>query len=204
MTVPTFRLTALAWLAALALPALAARVDVQALDGAGQPLPGTVVFLESPAARAAARPLAGTEIEQLAKQFTQRLTVVTVGSEVHFPNRDKVRHHVFSFSPAKTFEIKLYAGTPANPVRFDEPGVVVLGCNIHDQMLAWVLVVETPYFAQSDTLGQLTLPEVPAGAYRLRSWHPELPPGAAALDQALVIGAGPVAATVRLPVGAGR
>lgn len=185
-------------LACAPLPGLAARVDVQVLDRSGQALPGAVVFLESPAALAAARPLAGTEIEQLAKQFTQRLTVVPVGSAVGFPNRDKVRHHVFSFSPAKTFEIKLYAGTPSNPVLFDQPGVVVLGCNIHDRMLAWVLVVETPYYAQSDLLGQLTLPEVPAGSYRLRTWHPDLPPGAAALEQPLVVGAGPVRTSVQL------
>jgi plastocyanin len=199
------RIAGLAILAAglaAAAPAGAAAVDVQVTDGAGRPLPGAVVFLESPAARAAARPLEGIEIEQAAKRFSQRLTVVPVGSEVGFPNRDKVRHHVFSFSPAKTFEIKLYAGTPANPVRFDRPGVVVLGCNIHDSMVAWVLVVETPYFAQTDAQGRLALPEVPAGDYRLRAWHPDLPPGTPPLEQPLSVAGARTAASAQLALGA--
>jgi plastocyanin len=190
------RLLAAALLAA-PLAASATRVDVQLLDAGGGALEGAVVFLESPAARAAVTPAVGVEIEQMAKRFTQRLTVVPVGSEISFPNRDKVRHHVFSFSPTKTFELKLYAGTPANPVLFDRPGVAVLGCNIHDTMLAWVLVVETPYYAQSNALGQLRLPEVPPGSYRLRTWHPGMAPGAAALEQPLLVGATPQTALVR-------
>lgn len=176
----------------------AARVDVQVQDAAGKPLPGAVALLDSPAARAAVRPRAGLEVEQADKKFTQRVTVVPLGSEVHFPNRDKVRHHVFSFSKAKPFEIKLYTGTPANPVLFDRPGIVVLGCNIHDTMVAWVVVAETPWSGQTDALGQLRLPEVPAGAYTLRVWHPDLPPGTPPVEQALTVGAGEAAAVVRL------
>lgn len=183
----------------LATAALAARVDVQVQDAAGRPLPGAVAQLDSPAARAAVRPRAGLEIAQADKTFLPRVSIVPVGSEVQFPNRDKVRHHVFSFSKAKTFEIKLYAGTPANPVLFDRPGVVVLGCNIHDTMVAWVVVVETPWAALSDALGQARLGEVPAGAYTLRVWHPDLPPGTPPLEQPLTVGAADVAAAVRLP-----
>jgi plastocyanin len=184
-------------LLACALAASAARVDVQVQDADGRPLAGAVAYLDSPAARAAARPIVGTEVEQADKRFTQRVSVVTVGSEIHFPNRDKVRHHVFSFSPAKTFEIKLYTGTPANPVLFDRAGVVVLGCNIHDTMVAWVLVLETPWHGQSNALGQLRLPDVPAGAYTLRVWHPDLPPGTPPTAQPLGV-AGDAAAVVRL------
>jgi plastocyanin len=189
----------------LALPCLvlcgvvhAARVDVQVQDAAGKPLPGAVAMLDSPAARAAVRPRAGLEVEQADKKFTQRVSIVPVGSEVQFPNRDKVRHHVFSFSKPKTFEIKLYIGTPANPVLFDKPGIVVLGCNIHDTMLAWVVVAETPYTGQTDALGQLRLADVPPGAYTLRVWHPDLPPGTPPAEQPLTVGGAEANAAVRL------
>ena len=187
-----------AWLGAG--PLVAAPVDIEALGRDGKPLAETVVFLESSAARAAAKPAVGVEIEQADKRFTQQVTVVTAGSAVHFPNRDKVRHHVYSFSPVKAFELKLYIGTPANPVVFDKTGIAVLGCNIHDTMAAWVVVVDTPYYGQTAGNGRLRLADVPAGTYRLRSWHPDLPVGAPALDQALVVGPLGVTVTVRLPV----
>lgn len=171
-------------LAAAAAGAVPLEVSVVGADG--RPRADAAVFLESPAARAAARPVAGIEIEQADKRFTQTVTVVPVGTEVAFPNRDTVRHHVYSFSPTKTFELKLYTGTPANPVRFDRAGIAVLGCNIHDRMVAWVVVVETPWHARSDAQGRARL-DAPAGSYRLRVWHPDLPPGAPALEQPLVL-----------------
>lgn len=184
--------------ALLAGAASAGKVHLTVHDGAGKPLEGAVVFLESPAARALAAPLAGTEVAQRAKRFEPEVTVVTVGSAVTFPNRDTVRHHVYSFSPAKTFELKLYIGTPAHPVVFDKPGIAVLGCNIHDQMAAWVVIVETPYFARSAADGQAVLADVPAGNYRLRVWHPGLAVGAPAADQPLTVGAADQASLFRL------
>jgi plastocyanin len=195
--IPAMVLTAL--LAAIP-PAPAATVEIQALGRDGKPLPETVIFLESAAAKAAVRPLGGVEIEQLNKRFTQRVTVVPVGSAVDFPNRDTVRHHVYSFSPVKTFELKLYIGKPENPVLFDRVGIAVLGCNIHDTMIAWVVVVDTPYHGQSAAEGRIRLTDVPPGTYRLRSWHPDLPVGAPALDQAIVVGADGATASVRLPL----
>lgn len=176
----------------------AASVQVELRDEAGKPLSDAVVFLDSPEAAKAVKPMLGAEMAQQGKEFVPRVLVVTKGTELAFPNRDKVRHHVYSFSPAKKFELKLYAGTPANPVLFDQPGVVLLGCNIHDSMVGWVLVVNTPYHGQSQA-GRLTLDNVPAGNYHLRSWHPGLPVGAAALDQALVVpSSGSVTASVRM------
>lgn len=178
---------------ATAAPALhAAAVEVRVTDAAGRPLPQAVVFLESREARAAVKPAAGVEIEQVARQFAPQVSVVTVGTAVSFPNRDTVRHHVYSFSPTKKFEIKLYVGTPAAPVVFDQPGIAVLGCNIHDQMAAWVVVLDTPYFARTGADGRATLPAAPAGSYRLRAWHAALPPGAAASDMALRLDTAPV------------
>ena len=146
------------------------------------------------------RPLAALEMAQQKKQFVPEVLVVPVGSEVRFPNHDTVRHHVYSFSPAKKFELKLYTGTPANPVLFDRPGVVVLGCNIHDQMVGWILVVDTPYYAQSlAATGKAQIDDVPAGSYRLRTWHTRLPVGAPALEQALIVPAtGTAEVTVRM------
>lgn len=193
------------WLGAclLAGAAQAATVEVSLVGSDGKPLVDAVAFLESKEARAAAKPSTGVEIEQAAKQFTRRVSVVTVGTEVSFPNRDKVRHHVYSFSPTKTFELKLYAGTPANPVLFDKAGIAVLGCNIHDNMVAWVVVVETPHHGQSAAAGKVKLDNVPPGSYRLRTWHPALPTGAPALDQALTVAAANIAINVRLPVSDG-
>ncbi|MBK9360375.1 MAG: methylamine utilization protein [Rubrivivax sp.] len=186
---------------ALAPPvAGAAALDVEVLGRDGKPLAGAVVFLESPSARAASRPLRGVAVEQAGKRFTQAVTVVTVGTAVSFPNRDTVRHHVYSFSPAKTFELKLYIGTPAHPVVFDQPGIAVLGCNIHDTMAAWVVIVETPHHGQTAANGRLRLADVPPGSYRLRAWHADLPPGAPALEQALQLPAQGAQAQLRLAV----
>ncbi len=186
-------------LLALALaPAFAATVQVQVQDGTGKPLPGAAVFLESAQARSLAKPAPGAEMAQINKQFDPRMLIVPVGTSVVFPNRDTVRHHVYSFSPTKTFELKLYAGTAANPVLFDKTGIAVLGCNIHDNMAAWVVVVETPYYGSSPQTGMVVINNVPAGSYRLRVWHPGLAVGAPAADQALVVGPGDSSTTFRL------
>ncbi len=186
-------------LAALATPgAHAAPVEVQVNDDNGRPLAGAVVFLESPEAREATRPLPQVEVTQVERQFQPRVSVVTVGTAVAFPNRDTVRHHVYSFSPTKKFEIKLYVGTPAAPVVFDRTGIAVLGCNIHDTMIAWMVVVDTPWFGRTGADGRLLLPQVPPGTFRLRTWHPSLVAGAPAADQPLRVEAAAVQVAVKL------
>jgi plastocyanin len=187
----------LLWLAGPAIAA-AGPLEVRVQDASGAPLPDAVVFLESPAARAAVKPMALAEIAQVARRFDPAVSVVTIGTAVHFPNRDTVRHHVYSFSPTKKFEIKLYVGTPAEPVVFDQPGIAVLGCNIHDQMAAWVLVVPTPWYGKAAADGVVRLPNVPAGSYRLRTWHASLPVGAPAADQPLQVQAGAMQLAVKL------
>jgi plastocyanin len=191
-----FALGSLAFLGAAA--AQAATLGLQITDAQGKPLAGAVVFAQSREARAALRPVDGLEIVQSQRQFQPAVSVVPVGSAVNFPNRDTVRHHVYSFSPAKRFELKLYVGTPAKPVVFDEPGIAVLGCNIHDTMLAWVVIVDTPYHGRSDAQGRLSL-SLPPGPYQLRTWHPRLPVGATPLDQPLTVGSPSTTVTVALP-----
>ncbi len=194
------RLLGLIVLCLLALPLRAGTLVVDVLQGSGLPLADAVVFLESPQARRQVRPLMKAEMGQAGKQFVPQVLVVTTGTEVDFPNRDTVRHHVYSFSPVKKFELKLYIGTPTQPVLFDQPGIAVLGCNIHDQMVGWIVIVDTPYFGRTAAQGQVVLDKLPPGNYRLRSWHPGLPVGAAALDQAVSVPAeGRLAVTVRMP-----
>jgi plastocyanin len=110
-------------------------------------------------------------IDQVNKRFAPRVSVVRTGTSITFPNSDRIRHQVYSFSPAKTFSLKLYAGSPNTPVIFDHPGLVVLGCNIHDSMLAFVAVVDSPYFAKTSDAGTVSF-SLPAGRYRLLAWHP--------------------------------
>ncbi len=198
MTARLFDLGCALLAAALSPLAGAAPLDVRVTDAAGQPLAGAVVFLESPAAREQVRPLTGAEIAQQDKRFVPPVSVVTVGTAVAFPNRDTVRHHVYSFSPAKRFEIKLYVGTPAAPVVFDQPGIAVLGCNIHDQMNAFVVIVDTPWFGRTDEQGRWAGAQVPPGSYRLRAWHASLPPGAPASEQPLRVEAAGAQALVKL------
>jgi plastocyanin len=113
-------------------------------------------------------------IDQVDKEFLPRVTIVPVGASVTFPNHDDVRHQVYSFSPAKRFELPLYAGVPAQPIIFDKPGVVVLGCNIHDWMVGYVYVSESPFFAKTGKDGKAVLTELPTRAYVVRVWHPQL------------------------------
>jgi plastocyanin len=126
----------------------------------------------APANRQAPKNHPHAVIEQRGAEFAPYVTVVQTGTAVDFPNNDTVRHHVYSFSQPKRFEIKLYAGKPGQPITFDKPGEVVIGCNIHDWMEAYVLVVESPYFGKTGADGQVRIANLPAGRYRLQLWHP--------------------------------
>lgn len=161
-------------LLALAPLAHAVDLDVKVTDAAGQPLADAVVYVV-PATSVALPPPKPGAIDQAGKQFVPTVSAVQVGSTVRFPNSDNIRHQVYSFSPAKVFSLKLYSGRSADPVLFDKPGLVVLGCNIHDQMIAWLLVVPTPWFATTKAEGQVRLQGLPAGDYQLFAWHPGLP-----------------------------
>jgi plastocyanin len=151
----------------------AATLEAWVATPAGKPLPDAAVVLEPLGAPApAARNHPHAVIEQRGAEFAPYVTVIQTGTAVDFPNKDTVRHHVYSFSQPKRFEIKLYAGKPGQPITFDKPGEVVIGCNIHDWMEAYVLVVETPYFGKTGADGQVRIANLPAGRYRLQLWHP--------------------------------
>jgi plastocyanin len=120
-----------------------------------------------------ARPPADA-VDQVDKQFVPYVKAIFVGSTVRFPNSDNIRHQVYSFSPAKKFELPLYSGTNAPPIIFDKPGIVVLGCNIHDWMIGYIYVSETPFFAKTGAQGTAVIHDMPPGEYTVRIWHPSM------------------------------
>lgn len=150
--------------------AQAAGIEFRVTDAAGAPLENVAVYA-TPRQPVQPRPRREAVIEQVKRQFAPLVSVIQTGTAVNFPNRDDVRHHVYSFSPAKTFEIKLYVGTPAKPVLFDKPGEVVLGCNIHDHMRGFVFVVDTPFVAKTDAAGRAVVDDLPAGEFDIGVWH---------------------------------
>jgi plastocyanin len=163
-------------LAASALSAHAAgTVRVVTRDPAGKAVADAVAYLvplDTPAAvQPPADPVAITQKDQ---EFSPYVTPIVVGTKVVFPNLDNVQHHVYSVSPAKRFEIPLYIGDAKETIVFDHEGIVTLGCNIHDWMVAYILVLDTPYFAKTVADGSASLTGLPPGRYRLEVWHPRL------------------------------
>jgi plastocyanin len=167
---PLLRIGCWAALLLSAAASEAGELTVTVTDANGAALPQAVVQA-MPAG--GAPPLSAGEhvIDQIDKTFVPMVSVIQTGTRVSFPNKDNIRHHVYSFSPAKSFDLKLYHGTPSEPVLFDKAGTVILGCNIHDQMVAYVQVVDTPYFAITDDRGIARLANLPAGEYKLEGWH---------------------------------
>ncbi|WP_293906313.1 methylamine utilization protein [Phenylobacterium sp.] len=158
-------------------PAMAGEVTVDVRDQMGRPVHDAVVIVRPTAGVAPGKPLTVSWPLVMAQQniaFQPYVLIVPLGSTVSFPNRDKVRHHVYSFSTAKRFELKLYGKDESRTVIFDKPGVVPLGCNIHDSMIAFIYVTDVPYAAKTGADGQAVVPDVPSGAATLTVWHPDL------------------------------
>jgi plastocyanin len=154
----------------------AAEIHAKITDQGGKPVEDAVVIARSLAQPEPPLPAKKEDnlVDQIDKDFVPYVKPVLVGSLVRFPNKDNVRHNVYSFSPAKKFELPLYSGTAAPPVLFDKPGVVALGCNIHDWMVGYIYVAETPNFGKSAKEGRVTFKELPAGSYAVRVWHPRM------------------------------
>lgn len=159
------------------LPQAARAADIEAVvkDTEGLPLKDAVVYaVLSSGKPPSVKPQENVTISQVDKQFVPYLTVIPVDTAVSFPNKDTIRHHVYSFSPAKKFDIPLYEGTPPNPVVFNKAGPVTLGCNIHDWMISYVFVLETPYYAKTEGEGKARLAGLPPGDYKVLVWHPRI------------------------------
>jgi len=175
-------------LALYATAAMAAPVEVQLVGVDGRAIGGVVVALRSTdASKPLAKP-APAILDQVDRQFAPHVLVVPVGSPISFPNTDSVNHQVYSFSAAKRFALPLYRGKPYPPVLFDREGVVTIGCNIHDQMRAYVYVVEAQHFGRANVEGSWSS-DVVAGEYTLTIWHPLSRTQAPVLEQRVTISA---------------
>lgn len=148
------------------------QLSVDIKDQQGQSLAGAVVALIPSGDKNFTQQNA--VIDQKHNLFVPELLVVRTNTLIRFPNSDDVRHHVYSFSPAKKFELRLYHGKTAEPVLFDKPGKVVLGCNIHDSMKAHVFVVDTDYYQVTDNTGKVEFDNIPPGEYQLQIFHPQM------------------------------
>jgi plastocyanin len=151
----------------------AGSLDIIVKDNKGAAVSNAVVYAKGNTATSA-RAKSQAIIDQRNKQFIPYVTALQVGTSVFFPNNDNIRHHVYSLSPAKKFELPLYAGVPAEPITFDKEGFVTLGCNIHDWMIAYVAVLATPYFQVTGKEGRALLKNLPPGQYTVEVWQPSL------------------------------
>jgi plastocyanin len=183
----------------LAGPLSAAPLAVRVVDVSGHPVRDAVVTLY-PAGNAArpARPAGRFTVSQKNIQFHPFLTIVPVGADVSFPNFDPTKHHVYSFSPAKRFELKLFARDQSRTVHFDKPGVVALGCNIHDQMTAFIVVTDSAWTARTNAQGVAAFVDAPNAPGRVTVWHPYLRAPGGSLQQGVSAGQRNASFTVRL------
>ena len=170
----------------LTAPLFAAPLAVRVVDASGRPVRDAVVTLY-PAGSAARAPSAGGRfvVSQQNLQFHPFLTIVPVGADVSFPNLDPTKHHVYSFSPAKRFELKLFARDQSRTVRFDRAGVVALGCNIHDAMSAFIVVTDSAWTARTNAQGIAAFGNAPNAPGRVTVWHPFLRAPGGTLQQAI-------------------
>jgi len=169
----------------------AGELEVRVQDRTARGVPGVVVIAEPD------RPIHGhgaartAVMDQIHMQFRPNILVIQTGSAVDFPNSDQIRHQVYSFSAAKKFELSLYAGHKYPPVLFDRPGLVIVGCNIHDNMIGYIYVTDSPFFGRTDAAGRVLLHGLPAGDYTLKAWHPGMhEPGGKTLQARLTLAAG--------------
>jgi plastocyanin len=162
---------AVACLVGLAPSAARAALTVEVVDAASSALADAVVYVTPASGRLPPHGPLTAIVDQVNRQFTPKVAVVQTGTSISFPNKDNIRHQVYSFSVPKVFELKLYSGTPSLPVVFDKPGLVIMGCNIHDQMVGFVQVVDTPWFGKSGADGVARIDGVPNEDVVVHVWH---------------------------------
>jgi plastocyanin len=186
------KITLFALLALGPVVASAGDLTVAVVDTAGKGIPDTVVTLTPLESKTPppGRSSATAVMDQLQLAFVPRVLVVAVGTTVEFPNSDSVSHQVYSFSPAKKFQLPLYKGQLHPPVVFDREGLVVLGCNIHDQMVGYIYVTPAPYFGKTDASGALRLSDLKNGDYRLIAWSPLIADPTSTLERTVHLDAG--------------
>jgi plastocyanin len=169
----------------------AAELTVTVVDRAGHGVGNVVVTAAGGMGGSASPGVPKTAVmDQRNLAFQPPVLVVAVGTRVDFPNSDSVSHQVYSFSPAKRFQLPLYKGEFHPPVTFGDPGLVVLGCNIHDSMVGYIVVTPAPYFGVTTAEGSLTLRDLPKGDYQLSIWSPYIVDAPAALSRSVHVEGG--------------
>ena len=185
--------------AILTAPLVAAPLSVRVVDAAGRPVRDAVItFHPVGSAARAPRPGGHYVVSQKNIQFHPYLSIVPVGADVSFPNLDPTKHHVYSFSPAKRFELKLFARDQSRTVRFDKPGIVALGCNIHDAMSAFIFVTDTAWTARTNAQGVAAFNDAPNAPGRVTVWHPYLRAPGGTAEQGIAAGRRSVSFSIRL------
>lgn len=176
----TFRTLALGMLISSLLigSASADKVTFKVLDVAGNPVQDAVVTVAAGAGAGPVKFAWPLEMKQQDLTFSPFVLIVPVGADVKFPNFDKVRHHVYSFSKGNKFELKLYGHDESRSVKLEKAGLAAIGCNIHDTMVAYIRVVDTPYAAKTGADGLAVL-DLPASAEAASVWHPDALPAEA-------------------------
>ena len=183
---------------ALSAPLVAAPLTVRVVDSSGHPVRDAVVSLHPSSGARAPRAGGRYVVSQQNLQFHPFLSIVPVGADVAFPNLDNTKHHVYSFSPAKRFELKLFAKDQSRSVHLDKPGVVALGCNIHDQMSAFIFVADSAWTARTNGQGVVTFNDAPNAPGRVSVWHPYLRAPGGSVEQRVNGGQRAVSFSVRL------
>jgi plastocyanin len=199
---------AMIWCAALLLAgvsaATAATITATVTDELGRPLPDAVVMIApeagTPAPRADDTRLGSAVIDQTNETFVPFVVVIRTGGTVTFRNSDNIRHHVYSFAPIRRFEMVQGPGETSPPIRFDQPGSVAIGCNIHDHMIAFIHITDAPWAKVTDAQGRAVIPDVPAGRFVATVWHPRLRPRTEPPAHALVLANDNSTLSVTLPV----
>lgn len=154
----------------------AATVEIAVADSSGAPAANAVVSLIADNAGLTIVPRTPERsiIDQRHETFLPLVVIVRRGGNVVFTNNDTTMHQVYSFSPIKQFQFEIDRGQISKPVIFDKAGVAAIGCNIHDNMVAYVYVADAPFAVVTDTHGHAEISDVPEGQYMANAWHPQL------------------------------
>ncbi len=184
--------------------ARAATVTATVTDDHGRQLPDAVVMISpqpgTPSPSFEGSRLATATIDQKDETFVPYVVVIRVDGTVTFHNADGIRHHVYSFSPIHRFEMVQLPGETSAPVRFDQAGSAAIGCNIHDQMTAYIHVTDAPWAMVTDAAGRAVISDIPAGRFVATVWHPRLRPGTEPPAVSLTLATQNSTLSVSLPV----
>ena len=155
----------------------AAMLDITVVDAKGKPARDAVIAITPENSKISSHAPSSGVIDQRRETYLPRVTILRVGGSLVFTNSDTTMHQVYSFSAIKQFQFETDKGQTSKPVIFDKAGIAAIGCNIHDNMVAYVFVSDAPFAVLTDAKGHTRIGDLPVGSYRARVWHPNLTAG---------------------------